>query len=162
MQGASRRVVANVVGSYHGHGYRFAKWNARTVDAGAKATLDHIIRPGMNVGTLFRQHASTLLLIEEDDGVPGKSIALGRRDGGCRIGSADPGGIPWRPELLIFATVEQQQKPIAHSLQCTALPCPAIAPGAWRIVEPIPGKRKRLAKGCHAGITRIVVAVHSQ
>src|SRR5580704_4473971 len=45
-----------------------------TVNARTKAASVHPVNPGIDVGFLFGQHASALLLIEKDDGVSGKPL----------------------------------------------------------------------------------------
>src|SRR5712691_2089071 len=77
---ASGGAVTNVFGSDHvavifcGH--------AGAVDAGAESGGTHGVNPGIDVGFLLGQHASALLLVEEDDGVRGKAFTVGGSGGG--------------------------------------------------------------------------------
>jgi hypothetical protein len=47
----------------------------------------HSIDPGVKIGSLLAQEPSTLLLVEEDDGVRGEALGVRGANGRSRIGS---------------------------------------------------------------------------
>src|SRR5208283_4113783 len=75
-------IVANVCRRHDGSPVGFTKRNSGTVHSGAVTTFHDAIRPSMNVGALFGEHAPALFLIEKNNGVSWKTLRCGRSQ--CR------------------------------------------------------------------------------
>src|SRR5580693_1575957 len=63
--------------------------DAGAVDAGAESGGGNGIDPGVDIDFLLGQHASALLLVEEDGGMRGKTFAVRGGGGGFGVGAAE-------------------------------------------------------------------------
>lgn len=84
--------------------------NARTINSCAESSRNNAVNPGVNVGLLFGQHASALLLIKKDDGPARKAFLTRGCSGSPRIGPADQLCIAYRFQFGVQAAIEQHKK----------------------------------------------------
>ena len=90
---SSAGVLANVFGSDNSYACAFFGGDAGAVDAGTKTGRVNPVHPGMNIGSLFRQHAAAFFLIQKDHRTGGKTLALRCGNGGLAVGFAQLGCI---------------------------------------------------------------------
>src|ERR1700678_3381224 len=107
---ARRGILANVFGGDDVAVIRGG--DARAIDAGAESGGRDGVDPCVDVGFLLGQHASTLLLVEEDDRMRGKAFAVRGSGGGLRVSIAELRGAGngfqfGRFKLRIEASVEE-------------------------------------------------------
>src|SRR5580692_4186866 len=107
---SSVRIFLDIFRSHDGDTRAFLGSNARAVDAGCEMRGIDSIDPGMKIGSVFWKQASTLFLIEKDDGLRRKSFRARGRDRGSGVGTAESGRVPSRFDLRISATIEENEK----------------------------------------------------
>src|SRR4029077_1518425 len=83
--------------------------HTRTVNAGAKSSRGNGVDPSIDIGLLLRQHASTLFLIEEDDGLRGKPFSARSGSGGVCVGLTDTRRMGQGIQFTIEASVEGKE-----------------------------------------------------
>ena len=136
--------------------------NAGAVNAGAESRGCNAIDPRENIGFLLGEHASALLLVEEDDRLFGESLTACGHDGGVRVRLAEAGGVGDGFQFGIKAPVEEDEESEAGGFNCSAVADPGVRFLAGRIVEPVSRVGKSLAQSFQVGVAGIVVAVEAE
>ncbi len=136
--------------------------HTRTINARAKSGSGDSVDPGVDVSLLLRQHAATLLLIEEDNGVRGKAFAT--RGGGrrARVRLAQPRGAGHGFQFSIEPSVEEHEKTEARGLAGGAVTGPSVGAFTGRRGAPVCRVRKSLVKRLQIGVAGIGVAVEAE
>lgn len=122
--------------------------------------------PREEIGGLFRQKASALLLVEKDDRCFGEVLALRGCNRGGGVLSAKCGGS--RPasarslNLSIKTSIEEHKEAEAIAQQNIALPLPGVRGLARRVVEPVAGEGKVFSQGRKGGVSRIEIAIEAE
>src|ERR1700684_2694391 len=136
--------------------------NAGAVDAGAESGGGDAIDPGVDVGLLFREHASTLLLVEEDNGLRGETFAARGGGGGLRVGLAEARGFRDGFQFGVEASVEEHEESEAGGFDDVAMAGPGIGLFAGRMVEPVAGVGERFVQGFEVCVAGVDVAVEAK
>ena len=108
--------------------------DAGAVDAGAESGGGNGIDPGVDVGFLLGQHASALLLVEEDDGMRGKTFAVRGGGGGFGVGAAELRCAGDGFQFCVEAAVEEHEETEAGGLDGGAMAGPGVRFLSGRIV----------------------------
>lgn len=87
LNSSAARILSNVIGGDDGSSIIFFGGDSGTINAGAKTCGGDSIDPGVDVGFLLRQHASTLFLIEKNYGSRRKALMASRHDGSMCVRS---------------------------------------------------------------------------
>jgi len=158
--GALARVGANIFGG--DDVVVIGRWDAGAVDARAESSGGNAIDPRVNVGFLLGQHASALLLVEEDDGVRGKAFAARGSGGGLCVGVAELACVGDGFQFGVEASVEEHEKTEARGFDGGAVSGPGVRFFAGRIVEPVAGVGESLVQGFEIGVAGVGVAVEAE
>ena len=136
--------------------------DAGAVDAGAESRGRDAVDPGVDVSFLLGQHASALLLVEEDDGMRGKTFLAGGGCGGLRVGVANFLCVGDRFQFRVDAAVEEHEESEAGGFNGGAVAGPGIGVLAGRIVEPVAGVGEGLTQGFQVVVPGVGVAVEAE
>src|SRR5579864_910057 len=150
----------NIFGSDHVTVVR--RGNSGTINPDTKSRRGNAVNPGVNVSFLLRQHTSALLLVQKDNGVARKPLALRGCGGRARVGLSQACGVRHSFQLGIESAVEQHQKSESRGLDRGPMSGPAVGLRPGRIVQPISGVRKSLMKSLEIGVAGIVVAIEAE
>lgn len=154
------RVLADVIGGHYV--VIIFRGDAGAINSGAMARCCNRIHPRIDVGFLFWQHASALLLIEKDNSSRGEAFTAGRGGGGMPIAGPKISSIRDRLQFCIQPSVEQHQKSKSRSIDRLAFANPAIRLFSGRIVQPISRERESLAQRMKTIVARIFVAIKTK
>ena len=136
--------------------------DARAIDTGAESRSSYPIDPRVYVSLLLGQHASALLLIQEDDGCTRESFAARGCSRGSRVKPANARGGSDRFQFSVEASVEEDEKAEAGRFDGCTLASPGVRPLARRIIEPVASVRESLVQGFQIGVAGIVIAVEAE
>src|SRR3984957_1432964 len=136
--------------------------DARAVDASAESGGGDAVDPGVDVRLLLGQHASTLLLVEEDNGLRGKAFPACGSRGSLRVGLAKLRGVGDRFQFAIEPAVKEPEESEAGGFDGGALAAPSVCSLAGRIIEPVAGIGKGLVQSFQVGVAGVGVAVEAE
>lgn len=136
--------------------------DARAVDASAESGGGDAVDPSVDVRLLLGQHASTLLLVEEDNGLRGKAFAVGGGRGSLRVGLAKLRGVGDQFQFSIEPSVEEDEESEPGGFDGGAVAGPGVRSLARRIIEPVAGVGERLMQGSQINVPGVGVAVEAE
>ncbi len=135
---ACARICPNVCGGHHVAvtGCR----NSRAIDSCPVSRPAHAVNPRINVGVLFRQHASAFLLIEKDHRMRRKPLMSSGLYRSLSVSASCCTRICGLPQFGIRSAVEEHHKSESGFAQDGSFPDPCIVLCTRRHVQPVSGK----------------------
>jgi hypothetical protein len=140
----------------------FCSGYPRAIYPGAETSGGYAVHPGIDVGSLLGEHAPPLLLVEEDNGSPGKAFATGRGGSGLGVGLAKSGCVGDRFQFGVETAVVEHEKTKACRFQGSAFARPGIGARAGWMVEPVSGEGESLPECFEVLVPGVVIAVEAE